>query len=91
MGFSGLGRTDVGERGAGDLFVVGGFPEVEIGDTFADPAKAKQLTNIRTHASDEAEPSSREHSQSGRLHSAPPTYWMNQPCRRMTSVTSASS
>ncbi|MGD2061274.1 MAG: GTP-binding protein, partial [Acidimicrobiia bacterium] len=33
LGFSGLGRVEVTERGAGDLFVVAGFPEVEIGDT----------------------------------------------------------
>ena len=37
MGFIGLGRSDVEERVAGDLFVVAGFPEVEIGDTLADP------------------------------------------------------
>ncbi len=37
MGFSGLGRSDVDECVAGDLFVVAGFPEVEIGDTLADP------------------------------------------------------
>ena len=36
MGFDGLGRSDVDERIAGDLFVVAGFPEVEIGDTLAD-------------------------------------------------------
>ncbi len=37
MGFEDLGRTDVADRTAGDLFVVAGFPEVQIGDTFADP------------------------------------------------------
>jgi GTP-binding protein len=36
MGFEDLDRTDVTERTAGDLFVVAGFPEVQIGDTFAD-------------------------------------------------------
>lgn len=36
MGFEGLGRFDVEERTAGDLFIVAGFPEVEIGDTLAD-------------------------------------------------------
>ncbi|NIA25471.1 MAG: translational GTPase TypA [Gammaproteobacteria bacterium] len=36
MGFEGLGRVNVDERAAGDLFVVAGFPEVEIGDTLAD-------------------------------------------------------
>ncbi|MDX1691497.1 MAG: translational GTPase TypA [Acidimicrobiia bacterium] len=37
MGFEDLGRTEVETRVAGDLFVVAGFPEVEIGDTLADP------------------------------------------------------
>jgi GTP-binding protein len=36
MGFSGVHRVDVEERIAGDLFVLAGFPEVEIGDTLAD-------------------------------------------------------
>src|SRR4029079_6009624 len=35
MGLSGIGRTDVEVREAGDLFVVAGFPEVEIGDTLS--------------------------------------------------------
>lgn len=46
MGFDGLGRVDVPERTAGDLFVLAGFPEVEIGDTFADPANPKPLERI---------------------------------------------
>ncbi|MBS1848732.1 MAG: translational GTPase TypA [Actinobacteria bacterium] len=37
MAFTGIGRADVERIGAGDLFVVSGFEEVEIGDTFADP------------------------------------------------------
>ncbi len=37
LGFSGLDRVEVEDRSAGDLFVVAGFPSVEIGDTFADP------------------------------------------------------
>ncbi|MGA7271678.1 MAG: GTP-binding protein, partial [Acidimicrobiia bacterium] len=37
LGFTGLERAEVEERRAGDLFVVAGFPEVEIGDTLADP------------------------------------------------------
>ncbi len=37
MGFEGLRRVEVEERTAGDLFVIAGFPEVEIGDTLADP------------------------------------------------------
>jgi GTP-binding protein len=35
MEFHGIGRQDVDELSAGDLFVVAGFPEVEIGDTIA--------------------------------------------------------
>ena len=35
MGFSGVGRSDEETLQAGDLFVVSGFPEVEIGDTIA--------------------------------------------------------
>jgi len=46
MGFSGLDRVDVAERTAGDLFVVAGFPEVEIGDTLADPDDAKALPRL---------------------------------------------
>ncbi|HEY5889397.1 MAG TPA: translational GTPase TypA [Acidimicrobiia bacterium] len=36
LGFTGLGRGDVAKRVAGDLFVVAGFPEIQIGDTIAD-------------------------------------------------------
>ena len=46
MGFSGLGRADVEERVAGDLFVVAGFPEVEIGDTLADADNPIPLPRI---------------------------------------------
>lgn len=46
MGFEGLERTDVKERAAGDLFVVAGFPEVEIGDTFADAENPEALERI---------------------------------------------
>lgn len=46
LGFEGLGRSDVAERVAGDLFVVAGFPEVEIGDTLADPNNPKPLDRI---------------------------------------------
>ena len=46
MGFHGLGRIDVTERTAGDLFVVAGFPEVEIGDTFADPDNPVPLERL---------------------------------------------
>ena len=47
MGFYGLGRSDRPVITAGDLFVVAGFSEVEIGDTFADvenPVALPRLT-----------------------------------------------
>ncbi len=47
MGFEALGRVDVSERVAGDLFVIAGFPEVEIGDTIADPTDPKPLPRLR--------------------------------------------
>ena len=46
MGFEGLRRSDVETRTAGDLFVIGGFPEVEIGDTLADPVDPKALPRL---------------------------------------------
>ncbi|MGH8924608.1 MAG: translational GTPase TypA [Acidimicrobiia bacterium] len=46
MGFEGLKRVDVEERTAGDLFVIGGFPEVEIGDTLADPENPMALPRL---------------------------------------------
>ena len=46
MGFEGLRRVDVEERTAGDLFVVAGFPEVEIGDTLADPENPVALPRL---------------------------------------------
>jgi GTP-binding protein len=46
MGFTGLGRSEVDERRAGDLFVVAGFPEVEIGDTLADPVDPQPLARL---------------------------------------------
>jgi GTP-binding protein len=46
MGFTGISRDDVAERVAGDLFVVAGFPEVEIGDTIADPANPEALPRL---------------------------------------------
>ncbi len=46
MGFSGLGRADVEEIGAGDLFVVAGFPEIEIGDTLADATAPVPLARL---------------------------------------------
>jgi GTP-binding protein len=47
MGFEGLGRTDVPSRTAGDLFVVAGFPEVEIGDTLADVKNPQPLPRLK--------------------------------------------
>ena len=47
LGFTGLRRTDVAERLAGDLFVVAGFPEVEIGDTLADPIDPRPLPRLQ--------------------------------------------
>lgn len=47
MEFSGVGRAEVESLVAGDLFVVSGFPEVEIGDTIAaadDPIALPRLT-----------------------------------------------
>jgi len=46
LGFEGLQRVDVDERRAGDLFVLAGFPEVEIGDTFAAPATPEALPRL---------------------------------------------
>ncbi len=46
LGFSGVGREEVSERTAGDLFVIAGFPEVEIGDTLADPTHPKPLPRL---------------------------------------------
>jgi GTP-binding protein len=46
LGFSGLGRVEADERVAGDLFVVAGFPEVEIGDTLADATDPRPLPRL---------------------------------------------
>ncbi len=46
MGFANLGRIDVDEIFAGDLFVVAGFPEVQIGDTFSDPETLEALPRL---------------------------------------------
>ena len=43
---SGLGRVEVAAVQAGDLFVIAGFPEVEIGDTLADPADPDPLPRL---------------------------------------------
>jgi len=47
MAYMGVGRVEVDELRAGDLFVVAGFPEVEIGDTIAStdsPVALPRLT-----------------------------------------------
>jgi GTP-binding protein len=46
MAFEGVQRDDVDEVAAGDLFIVAGFPEVEIGDTLADPAEPVALPRL---------------------------------------------
>ena len=46
MGFESLDRVQVTERTAGDLFVVAGFPEVEIGDTLADAEDPQPLPRL---------------------------------------------
>ncbi|MBL8775625.1 MAG: translational GTPase TypA [Acidimicrobiales bacterium] len=46
MGFAGVSRVDVEERVAGDLFVMAGFPEVEIGDTIASPENPVALPRL---------------------------------------------
>lgn len=46
MSFSGIGRLEVDEIPAGDLFIVAGFPEVEIGDTLADPVNPEPLPRL---------------------------------------------
>src|SRR4051794_11129730 len=46
LGFEGIHRVEVEERRAGDLFVVAGFPEVEIGDTLTDPNDPRPLPRL---------------------------------------------
>ncbi len=46
LSFSGIGRLEVDEIAAGDLFIVAGFPEVEIGDTLADPTDPQPLERL---------------------------------------------
>ena len=46
LSFSGIGRLEVDEIAAGDLFIVAGFPEVEIGDTLADPVDPRPLERL---------------------------------------------
>jgi GTP-binding protein len=46
LGYEGVHQVEVDERVAGDLFIVAGFPEVEIGDTLADPESPKPLPRL---------------------------------------------
>jgi GTP-binding protein len=46
MAFEGVSRNEVDELSAGDLFVVAGFPEVEIGDTIASSETPIALTRL---------------------------------------------
>jgi GTP-binding protein len=46
LGFEGIERVEVDERRAGDLFMLAGFPEVEIGDTLADPEVPEPLPRM---------------------------------------------
>jgi len=46
LAVEGLGRIPADEIVAGDLFVLAGFPEVEIGDTIADPADPDPLPRL---------------------------------------------
>jgi GTP-binding protein len=47
LAFAGIARADAEELRAGDLFVIAGYPEVEIGDTFAAPADPKPLPRLQ--------------------------------------------
>jgi GTP-binding protein len=44
--FTGIGRADADACVAGDLFIIAGFPEVEIGDTVASPEHPEPLTRL---------------------------------------------
>ena len=46
LAVEGLRRVETDGVVAGDIFVVAGFPEVEIGDTFADPADPDPLPRL---------------------------------------------
>lgn len=46
MQFTGVGREDAAELSTGDLFIVAGFPEVEIGDTIGSPDQPIALPRL---------------------------------------------
>ena len=46
LAIEGLGRREVAELAAGDLFVLAGFPDVQIGDTLADPDDPDPLARL---------------------------------------------
>jgi GTP-binding protein len=46
LAIDGLSRTEVDHLTAGDLFVLAGFPEVQIGDTLADPDDPDPLPRL---------------------------------------------
>ena len=46
LAFAGISRADAEVVRAGDLFVIAGYPEVEIGDTFASPSDPKALPRL---------------------------------------------
>ncbi len=46
LAFAGIARADAEVVRAGDLFVIAGYPEVEIGDTFASPSDPKALPRL---------------------------------------------
>jgi GTP-binding protein len=46
LAIDGLARVEVAQIEAGDLFVLAGFPEVEIGDTFTDPSQPDSLPRL---------------------------------------------
>ena len=46
LGIQGIGRAEQEQIVAGDLFILAGFPEVEIGDTIADPGDPDPLPRL---------------------------------------------